>query len=143
MREITSAGHGYSYEGWARQSREFKQNLGIRSAADGFFEAGSVADGLAQIGEFAFEPPSERTEPEDGGIKARQELQIEVPLTDVRALMRQNDAQLFGAPIGIIFGQKNARSDGDRRGNRGTCSQAQSRSRIQPWSERDRFGSSP
>ena len=54
MREIIVASHGNSYEGWARQCREFKKNLGVGGGAGGLFKAGAVADGLAQFRELAF-----------------------------------------------------------------------------------------
>ena len=39
--EMTGAGHGNSCEGWAREGREFKQELSVGGAAGGFFQAGA------------------------------------------------------------------------------------------------------
>ena len=102
--EMTGAGHGNSCKGWAREGREFKQELSVGGAAGGLFKAGAVADGLAQFREFAFEPPSQWAEPEQGGVEAGEQLQIEVALADVRALVRQNHAHLLLIPIGVIGG---------------------------------------
>ena len=68
--KMTGAGHGNSCKGWARESREFKQELSVGRAAGGHFKAGAIADCLAQFREFAFEPPSQGTEPEEGSIEA-------------------------------------------------------------------------
>ena len=86
-REITSASHGDSYEGWARCSREFKKYLSVSRTAGSLLQSRAIADGLGQIGEFAFEPPSQRTKPEESGIDARKRLQIKVALPNVRAFV--------------------------------------------------------
>ena len=118
MREIRGASHGYSCQGWARHGREFKQNLGVRRATGSFFKAGAVADGLAQIGELALQPPSQRTEPEHGGIEAGQHLQIKVTLPDVRALMRHDRIQLGAGPLAPIDREHDGRARDSQRHRR-------------------------
>jgi hypothetical protein len=106
--EMTGAGHGNSCQGWARESREFKKDLSVGGSACGLFKARAVADGFAQFGKFAFEPPSQGAEPEKRGVDACQKLQIKVALADVRALVSQNNAQLFLIPCGVVGGQHDA-----------------------------------
>ena len=108
--KMTGAGHGNSCKGWARESREFKQELSVGGAAGGHFKAGAIADGFAQFREFAFEPPSQGAEPEEGGIETGKKLQIEVALANMGALVGQNDAQLLLIPLGVIGGQTQCQS---------------------------------
>jgi len=123
---MTGAGHGNSCEGWAREGREFKQELSVAGAAGGLFKAGAVADGFAQFIEFAFEPPSEGAEPEEGGIEPGEKLKIEVALADVRALVGQNHAQLLFIPAGVIGREDNARADVDGEKRRGAGTEMES-----------------
>ena len=46
--EGSTAGHGNSYEGWARCCREFEQDLRVGCAIGGLFKASAVADGFSQ-----------------------------------------------------------------------------------------------
>ena len=108
---MTGAGHGNSCKGWAREGREFKQELSVRGAAGGLFKAGAVADCFAQFTEFTFQPPSKRAEPEKRCIKPGEQLQIEVALANVRALVRQNHPQLLLTPLRVIGGKNNAGAD--------------------------------
>ena len=62
-----------------RRGREFEEDLGIRGAAGRLLETGAVADGLSQIGELAFDPPSQGTEPDDGGVEAGKGLKKKSP----------------------------------------------------------------
>ena len=125
--KMTGAGHGNSCKGWARESREFKQELGVGGAAGGLFKAGAVADGFAQFREFAFEPPSQGAEPEEGGVEAGEQLQIEVALANVGALVGENDAQLLLIPGGVVGRQNNARADVDGRGDAGAGTETKAR----------------
>ena len=88
-----------------------------------------VADRLTQIAELALEPPSERAEPEQGGIESGYELKVEVALSNVRALVGEDNAQLLRIPLDVIGGQQHGRANRDRRGN------SMSRTDIQPGSE--------
>ena len=107
------ASHGYSYEGWARRCREFEQYLRVGRPASGLFEPGAVADGFSQIRKLVLEPPSERAEPEERGVEARKQLQIEVALTDMGSLVRKDNAELFGIPGFVVRRKYDRRSDGD------------------------------
>jgi hypothetical protein len=116
-RERSTAGHADSYPGWARRCREFEQNLRIRSAVGSLFKACAVADCLSQIREFAFEPPSQRAWPECCGIDGRKKLKVEIALANMRALVRQHDAQLLVVPGRVIHRQHNRGTDRDGRPN--------------------------
>ena len=99
---MTGASHSNSCKGWARQCREFKKELGVRSAAGSLFKAGAVADSFAQFVEFAFQPPSQWAEPENACVNSRQQLQIEISLANMRALMGQNNAQFLFVPFAML-----------------------------------------
>ena len=109
--------HGDAYFGAARHGGEFQQDAGIGSVIGGFLEAGVIADGFAQVGELALEPPSQGAEPEDGGVEAGQGLEVEVALAHVGALMGQHDAQFLDVPLVVVVGQHYRRADGDGRGD--------------------------
>src|SRR5512146_508728 len=138
---MTGASHSNSCKGWARQDREFEKELGVRSAARGFFQAGTVADGFAQFVERSLQPPAEGAEPEEACVDSGEQLQVEVALANVRSFVGQNDAQLLLVPAVVVGRQNNARSYVHGRCNAGTGAHG----RI-PWAirqVRDRLGGDP
>ena len=90
-RETTGTSHGDSYSGWARCCREFKKDLRIRGAAGSLLQSGAIADGFGQVGECSLEPPAERAEPDQRRIKRSKQLQVEIALSNVRALMGEHN----------------------------------------------------
>ena len=92
--------------GSARHGREFKQDLGVGNRARRLFKAGAIADCFAEVREFAFQPPAQRTEPEQGRVEAGHRLQVEVALADMRPFVGKNNAQLLGIPVHIVAGSR-------------------------------------
>jgi hypothetical protein len=54
LSQMTGACHGNSCKGWAREGREFKQDLGVGGAAGGFFKPRAIADGFTQFRQSGF-----------------------------------------------------------------------------------------
>ena len=119
--------HGNSYLGSARQGREFEKDLRVGGMAGGFLQSGVIADGFAQVREFALEPPAQRTKPENGRVQTGQGLKVEVALPHMGAFVGQDDAQLLGVPLVVIGGQDHGRAHRDRGRDSAAAAQAQSR----------------
>ena len=98
MSETTGTSHGDSYEGWARRGREFEQDLCVGRTAGSLLETGTVADGLGQIRKLVLEPPTQRAEPEERRVEAGEELQVEVALANVGALVGEDDTEFLSVP---------------------------------------------
>jgi hypothetical protein len=143
LRDSAGTGHVYSNKGWARQGREFEKELSIRGGASSLVQSGVVANRLSQVAELALEPPSQRAEPEKSCIEGGKKLKVEVALADVRTLVGEHDAELFGIPLGKVGGQQHGRAYGYRRGN------SSARTEMQPWEttrlifEEDRLRAKP
>ena len=85
---------------------EVEQNLGVGQPVIQNLKRACVADDFGQFGQPGQVPPRQRAEPEYRSIERGQQQNIEIPVGDVGALMRQHGPALRQIPIDALRGKQ-------------------------------------
>jgi hypothetical protein len=90
--------HGYTDQRSTGYCCKLEQHVSIGVFVRRVPDSCTITYCLSEVGKFLLQPPCRGAKPKKRGVKAGEQLQIEVSLNNMRLLVRQNHAQFNGIP---------------------------------------------